>query len=85
MNSPPPVVVSLIGTSVNVSARFRRFCQTDPYTLAIVYDDQLVLPYIIDGKAGAVVPKGILLSVIHHGASLARAPDVSRRISPESR
>ncbi|KAJ7938922.1 hypothetical protein B0H13DRAFT_1851094 [Mycena leptocephala] len=63
---------SLIGTSVNVSARFRRFCQTDPYTLAVVYDDQLILPYIIDGKAGAVVPKGILLSVIHHGVSLSR-------------
>jgi hypothetical protein len=68
-----------------VSARFRRFCQTDLYTLAVVYDHQLILPYIVDGKAGAVVPKGILLSVIHQDISLARDPDVSRQISRESR
>ncbi|KAJ7871110.1 hypothetical protein B0H13DRAFT_1895895 [Mycena leptocephala] len=58
MNWTPPVVVCLIGTSVNVSARSRRHCQTESYTLAIVYDDELALPYIVDGKAGAVFLKG---------------------------
>jgi hypothetical protein len=51
------VGVSLIGTSVNVSARFRRQCQTESYTLAVVYDSELALVYIVDGMAGAFSQK----------------------------
>jgi hypothetical protein len=57
MNGTLPVGVSLIGTSVNVSARFRRQCQTESYTLAVVYDSELALVYIVDGMAGAFSQK----------------------------
>ncbi|KAJ7849162.1 hypothetical protein B0H13DRAFT_1906371 [Mycena leptocephala] len=74
MNWMPPVVVCLIGTSVNVSARSRRHCQTESYTLAIVYDDELALPYIVDGKAGAVFLKDLLRILKSFNDSVLKTP-----------